>query len=131
MLCLLFLQYLLGMITNLFAVSPTQIPSVNPLDKVFTNGPSLLLFHIVNGLALGLLSISAVIVSTIVKNKRLLLIALSGLGAILFAGESGIEFVLGWYSDDLFSFLMSLGFILSFTAYFVLLWYANQRNLTP
>src|SRR5262245_9452038 len=115
MLCLLFLQYLLGMISNLFVNFPAQQQSsVNPLDSVFTNVPILVLFHILNGLALGLLSICAIIVSAIIKNKRLLLISILGFGAILFAGESGIEFVLGWYSDDVFSFLMSLGFIISF-----------------
>ncbi|MDA4111991.1 MAG: hypothetical protein OK439_05590 [Thaumarchaeota archaeon] len=127
---LLLLQYILGTATNLFANFPTQTASINPLDNVFTNGPTLVLVHFVNGLALGLLSISAVVVSVIVKSKRLILITVCGFGTILFAGESGIEFVLGWYVNNLFSFLMSLGFILSFTAYFVLLWFANPRQLS-
>ncbi|MFI5421320.1 MAG: hypothetical protein ACHQ1H_10175 [Nitrososphaerales archaeon] len=129
LLFLLILQYFLGMASNLFVNFPLQTASVNPLDSVFSNGPNLVLIHIVNGLALGLLSISAIIVSAIVRSRRLILISVSGLLAILFAGESGIEFVLGWYSDNLFSFLMSLGFILSFTAYFALLWFADPKRV--
>lgn len=116
------------MTTNLFVNFPTQNPSVNPLDSIFTNGPYLLVFHVVDGLALGLLSMIGVVVSAMVKNKRILVIAIVGVGAILFAGESGIEFVLGWYSNNLFSFLMSLGFILSFSVYFVLLWFSNEGS---
>lgn len=125
--CLLFLQYVLGMATNLFVIFPTETASVNPLDSVFTHGPSPVLFHIVAGLALGLLSISALILSARTKNRALVTLAAGGLGAILLAGESGIEFVLGWYSNDVFSFLMSFGFILSFTLYFLLFWFATLR----
>ena len=114
------------MTTNLFVEFPTKTASINPLDSVFTNGPYVLLIHIFTGLALGLLSISALILSMLAKERRLVLLALGGLGAVLFAGESGIEFVLGWYSEDLFSFLMSLGFILSFIVYFSLIWYVRQ-----
>ena len=131
MICLLFLQYLLGMATNLFVNFPAKIASINPLDSVFTNGPYLVLGHIVTGLLLGLLAISQIVSAALAKNRPLVLLSVCGLGTILFAGESGIEFVLGWYSEDLFSFLMSLGFILSFATYFALLWYANQRILLP
>jgi hypothetical protein len=129
MICLSFLQYLLGMSANLFVAFPGQIASVNPLDGVFTNGPYLVLLHIVAGLVMGLLSIGTLVLAVRAKSRRLILLALGGLGAILLAGESGIEFVLGWYSDDLFSFLMSFGFILSFVVYFLLLRYADQGNL--
>ena len=114
--------------TNLFVDFPTKIASVNPLDSVFTNGPYLVLSHIVAGLLLGLLAISAVVLAALAKNRPLVLLSVCGLGTILFAGESGIEFVLGWYSEDLFSFLMSLGFILSFANYFVILWYTQIKG---
>lgn len=124
---LLLAQYLLGMISNLFVVFPVQSASINPLDSLFFSGPYVVLFHLLNGLALGLISIAAVVVSASTRNRRLVAIAFCGLGSILFAGESGIEFILGWYSDDLFSFLMSVGFVLSFLSYFALLWFANEK----
>jgi hypothetical protein len=129
MICLLFLQYLLGMSMSLFVAFPGQIASVNPLDSVFTDGPYLVLLHIIAGLTMGLLSIGALVLAARARSRRLILLALGGLGAILLAGESGIEFVLGWYSDNLFSFFMSFGFILSFIVYFLLLRYAEQGGL--
>ncbi len=123
---MLFLQYLVGMTTNLFVDFPSRTASVNPLEGLFTIGPYVVLIHFVIGLALGLLSIGALIVSALTKSRRLAALTLGGSGAIVLAGESGIEFVLGWYSDDLFSFLMSLGFILAFTTYFLSLQYASQ-----
>lgn len=127
---LLFLQYLLSMTTNLFVQFSTQTAPVNPPYGAFTNGPYLLLFHIVDGLALGLLSIPALVLSVLSKSRGLILLALSGLGAIVPAGESGIDdFVLGWYPDGLYSFLMSFGFILSFVLDFLLLLYANRTTL--
>jgi len=123
---LLISQYLLGMWTNLFVVFPSEVPSVNPLDSVFTNGPYLLLSHIVNGIGLGVMSICAVIISLISRNKRLVVLSISGFASILLAGESGIEFVLGWYNDNLYSFLMSLGFIASFAIFFAMLWFSSK-----
>lgn len=129
--CLLVVQYLLGMISNLFVDFPTPLASVNPLDNLFTSGPYPVLIHLLNGLALGILSIIAIIVSVITRSRRLIILSSCGLGATLFAGEAGIEFVLGWYTVDVFSFLMSIGFILSFAAYFLLLWYSSQRASFP
>ncbi|MDA4137324.1 MAG: hypothetical protein OK449_10060 [Thaumarchaeota archaeon] len=127
MACLLFFQYVLGMATNLFVGFPTQTASVNPLDSIFTEGPYAVLVHFFAGLALGILSISTLILSARAKDRTLVILAVGGLGAILLAGESGIEFVLGWYSNDVFSFLMSFGFLLSFTFDFLLLWFASLR----
>lgn len=130
MLGLLLLQYLLGMASNLFVNFPTENPSVkNPLDSVFVNGTYLLLFHIAVGLALGIVSITLIVLSAIARKRSLILISSIGFVSVLLAGESGIEFVLGWYLNNLFSFLMSSGFILAFIAFFALLWYTNQRKV--
>ncbi len=115
----LFFQFLLGMWSNLFVTFPTQSSSVNPLDNVFVNGPYVLTAHIVTGLVLGILSIALLALSVIARKKRAIALALGGLGSILLAGESGIEFVLGWYSNNGFSFSMALGFALSFAIYFL------------
>lgn len=127
-LCLLISQYVLGMGANLFVNFPTEVAGVNPLDSAILNGPYLVSFHIINGLALGLLSIAEIVLGALVRKRGFLLAAIFGFAAIFFAGESGIEFVLGWYTADLLSFLMSLGFIISFGIYFILVWYSNQRT---
>jgi hypothetical protein len=118
---LLFVQFLLGMWTNLFVVFPEFSPSVNPLDQVFLQGPYILAAHIITGVALGILSISVFILSVLARNKRAIVLACAGLGSILLAGESGIEFVLGWYANDVLSFSMALGFVFSFVVYFATL----------
>lgn len=124
---LLFFQYVLGMSNNLFVEFPSRIAGVNPLDSAFARGPYLVAFHILVGIALGLAAIAGLTLSALARSRNLVVLALAGLGFILLAGESGIVFVLGWYSDDLFSFLMSLGFILAFAVYFVLFWYAKKQ----
>lgn len=126
----LILQYLLGMLSNLFVNFPIATPSIkNPLDNTFTNGPYLVAIHVIVGIALGLLSITLVVLCTVSKKRSLILISIAGLGSILFAGESGIEFVLGWYLNNLLSFMMSVGFILAFLAFFLLLWRTNQKQV--
>lgn len=120
-LTLLFAQFLLGTWTNLFAAFPAPSPSVNPLDSVFTNGPYILAAHIITGLTLGILSISVLVLSALARNKVAIVLASAGLGSILLAGESGIEFVLGWYANNLLSFSMAVGFALSFAIYFLIL----------
>lgn len=124
---LLFFQYVLGMGNNLFVEFPSRVAGVNPLDSALTSGPYLVAFHILVGIALGVAAIAVLTLSALARSRNLAILAMAGLGSILLAGESGIEFVLGWYSDDLFSFLMSLGFVLAFALYFVLFWYARVR----
>ncbi len=125
---LLFFQYVLGMGNNLFVAFPSRTAGVNPLDSTFTSGPYLTAIHILVGITLGVAAIGSLALSALARSKILTVIALAGLGSILLAGESGIEFVLDWYSDDLFSFLMSFGFILAFGVYFLLFWYTTKQG---
>jgi hypothetical protein len=131
-LTLLFVQFLLGMWTNLFVAFPQPAPSVNPLDNVFLGGPYILAAHIIAGLVLGILSISVVVLSILVGNNRAIALASAGLGSILLAGMSGIEFVLGWYTNNALSFSMAFAFALSFAIYFLFLWQQDaQKARTP
>ena len=123
---LLFAQFLLGMWTNLFVAFP-QSSSLNPLDLVFTNGPYILLVHIVNGLGLGILAVCVVVLSVIVKTRLLILLTSLGMLSILAAGESGILFVVGFYSDNSLSFSMAFGFISALMMYFFTLMYCGSR----
>lgn len=119
-LSLLFLELLLGMYANLFAAFPSQSPSVDPIDSVLVNGPYVVSAHIINGIALGILSIAAIVLSVFARNRRAIFLSCIGFISILFAGESGVSFALGWYTNNYFSYSMTVGFALSLAIYFVL-----------
>ena len=117
---LLFAQLLLGMWTNLFVSFPSKTPSVNPLDSVLVNGPYIVSAHIINGIVIGVLSILTIALSVIARNRRAVFLSCCGFVSILFAGESGIFFALGWYGNNFLSFSMSTGFVFALAIYFVL-----------
>lgn len=119
-LVLLFLQFLLGMLSNLFATFPLRTPSVNPLDTVLLNGPYVVSAHIINGIIVGILSILTIVLSAVARNRRLIFLSCCGFISILFAGESGILFALGWYTNNYLSFSMTIGFALSLAIYFLM-----------
>ena len=114
---LLFGQILLGMWVNLFAKFPSPTIGVNPLDQLFTGGPVLLVLHVLLGLTLGILSIAGLAAALAIKDKRLAALEVAALLSVLLAGESGIEFVLGWYQEDLYSYAMTVGFVLLTAVY--------------
>lgn len=116
---LLFVQILLGMWVNLYATFPDPTAGVNPLDEAFAGGPTLLVLHVLLGITLGILSIIGLVVALAVKDRRLIALEVAALLSVLLAGESGIEFVLGWYQEDLYSYTMTVGFVL-LTAVYVL-----------
>ncbi len=114
---LLFLQLLLGMWANLFAVFPSPTPPVNPLDQVFTEGPVLLALHVIVGILLGILAIVGVAAAAYARNRGLIALELGALSSVLIAGESGIEFVLGGYQEDFLSYTMTVGYVLLLIVY--------------
>jgi len=114
---LLFLQLLLGMWTNLFTTFPTPSQSVNPIDQIFTEGPPLLTLHVVIGLLLGILSIAGLVGAAYIKNRRLIALEACALVSVLVAGESGIEFVLGGYQENVFSYTMTVGYVMLLATY--------------
>ena len=114
---LLFLQLLLGMWANLFASFPIPLQGVNPFDQIFTEGPALLVLHVIVGLLLGILAIVGLVASVYARNRGLVVLEAGALVSVLVAGESGIEFVLGGYQEDLFSYTMTVGYVLLLVIY--------------
>ena len=114
---LLFVQVLLGMWVNLFAISPVQTTGVNPLDQIFTQGPVLLTMHFLVGFTLGILTIVGLAGAVAIKDRRLIELETSALLSVLLAGESGIEFVLGWWQENVYSYTMTVGFVLLLAVY--------------
>ncbi len=122
---LLFLQILLGMWVNLFASFPNPTSGVNPIDLIFNEGPFPLTLHFFVGILLGVLSIALLAAAVVMKDRRFIVLGSAALGSVLLAGESGIEFVLGWYQENIYSYMMTVGFVLLVAVY---VWAGRQMR---
>ena len=121
-LAFLTLQFILGMVLNLFVTFPS-IPPGSP-DPVYFNAiisTPFLLEHFIVGVGLLLGSIWILLGAAYIKNHRMLAASTFGFLAILVAYVSGFEFLLSGFQDDVFSFSMSMGFIVALAAYIALL----------
>ncbi len=122
---LLAVQFITGMIINLFAPMNIQPYSSYPfmmgyMMYVFSTIP-LLSFHMMLGIIIGMVSIAMLVISAIKKdNKILILSSVEGL-FVLMAGISGINFVLSGLSNNWLSLIMSIGFIGSLISLFFIL----------
>jgi hypothetical protein len=107
------------MFANLFATLPTSSPSNNALAEIFTSGSLALRAHVV--IAFVLLGIALVIlaISVYTKRKDLVGIAAVSLVSLAIAFYAGLQFILSGYTNNISSYLMSVGFILSVWAYFL------------
>jgi hypothetical protein len=104
---LLSLQFVLGILANLY----TTIPSSKPYE-VF-NKFNFIAFHAINGMLL--LVLASVFLARAVKGKRLIREAAQGLSSIVLAFIFGELFV--FTQKDIFSFLMALSFLGALFAY--------------
>jgi hypothetical protein len=105
---LLVIQFILGMLANLFA----QIPTVEPYVVWHYFGPILL--HTLNGLFLLILSIIFIIHA--IRVKKFVRPGIAGAVAIAIAIFCGVTFVNAG-QNNVYSFIMSLGFIVAFIVY--------------
>lgn len=118
---LLVIQYILGMTTNLFVHFPE---SGTPKDFwEFSQNQIPLAMHIIVGFLLLLGSIWLFIRALISKNNTWLKASTVSLIGIFGAWISGVIFIPS--QSDMYSFLMAIGFILSFTA---LLWGLSRSS---
>ncbi len=104
-LALLLLQNLLGMGLNLYV----DLSSYPTIEDAFRAAPALGV-HVLTAFAI--IGTSAYVFARTVgtKDRRMLLMALAGLGFVLLAFFSGIEFTF-FGQVDAFSFLMEAGFV--------------------
>lgn len=117
MMPLLIIQFLTGTYVSLFTVFPASSSTVNPLEQIFTNGLLLLAAHVVLGFIILLIGIALLALGAFLRQRLSLLLASFGLVAILISILTGMAFVLGGYSDNTLSYLMSVGFIFSIAIY--------------
>ena len=114
---LLIIQFLTGTYVSLFTVFPASSSTVNPMEQIFTDGLFLLAAHVVVGFIILLIGTVLLALGAFLKQRLSLLLASFGLVAILISILTGMAFVLGGYSDNTLSYLMSVGFILSIAIY--------------
>jgi hypothetical protein len=130
----LVIQFILGMYLNLFGIFPSQVSSGGGMGGMMSTmmggssgmpTMSILMVHMLNGYSLGIISLIVLGLSAYTKSPRLVAFSIVGTAFILFAGISGLSFMLSMFSDNLLSFSMALGFIGAFIAYFFELYSAR------
>jgi hypothetical protein len=129
MLVLLFFQYYFGISDN-FSLSnvPAQPPisfSVSAIMGYLTGPASVVLIHAFSGLFLFLFSFVIILFSARSEIKILGTLAILGTIGIAGAMTSGLLFVLSGFQNDGASLGMAIGFILTFSVYFVELYFSR------
>jgi hypothetical protein len=119
LLALLAAQFLLGMITNLYAPIHPAVPGLHgnlgarlgaAARRALLHSPPELKIHVAAGLAIGAGAISLAVLSLRARQRPWRLFALLGLFTSVPAGLAGAAF-LAYHQDDLYSLPMSIGFL--------------------
>jgi hypothetical protein len=118
----LVLLFVSGMIINLFVTFP-EIPEItlqsNQYFPLFNEYP-ILLGHFLLGILLLISAIVTIIMSYVIKKTKIILINLVGFLSVILALVSGFVFMQYTFSNSVYSFTMSLGFLLALIAYLVM-----------
>lgn len=120
-LLLLSIEFVLGMLVNLFVEIPSPLPGTTGgilqalvWSLAQTRMPSLWL-HVVVGIALLFISIALIVLSIVARQSRWMIASLLAALGILFATLSGMGFVNT--GEDASSMAMSIGFVLALLSY--------------
>lgn len=117
MMPMLIIEFLIGSYVSLFSSFPPHTAAVDPFTQIFTASGLWLALHVVLGFAILGLSLAILAFGAVLKKGSIALLGTLGLVTVTFTIVMGIEFVLGGYSDNVFSYGMSAGFIFSFVLY--------------
>jgi hypothetical protein len=125
LLSMLAIQFVLGMILNLFVTLPKTHPgqtgnyfsrSVYGFEWAISNGGGIvLLLHVVVAIALLLASLSLVVRTINAKSSYWIVISIIGAIGVIVALTNGLAFI--GYDSDVASFVMAIGFIVAGVAY--------------
>ncbi|MEM0157979.1 MAG: hypothetical protein QW812_00510 [Thermoplasmataceae archaeon] len=123
-LLLLLIQFLIGMWMNLFAVFPTSrsAPFMFEIMGVMLSVPELMI-HMMVGVIIGIVAIIIMITFLVKLDHFPLLLSGFAFASILAAGIGGLEFLFSGFVDNVFSFVMSIGFILAMIFYSLILYF--------
>lgn len=124
---LLGLQFLLGMLANLFVTVPTAHPGAHAgeyfsgvaQDVVWAlgNAVAALRLHVIVGLLLFLAALWLLVLAIAARRRGRIVVASVGLFAIWAAGMNGASFMN--YYEDFSSLIMALGFLVATVAYVI------------
>ena len=127
---MLLIQYLLGIVVNLFVTIPDKHPGANPpeyfggvvqsVSWAILHGGLWLTLHAAFGLVLLLGAVGTLVQAVGLGGGRRITWSALGLVGVLFAGFNGGSFLN--YNHDFSSMLMAIGWALAMTAYVVLLY---------
>ena len=119
---LLILQFLMGMWLNLFATFPTISTSsgmIGIMSSIMVGGMGLLMTHMMMGFLILFASVAVLALSSYSGRTDVVLLGIAGLALIALAGISGLSFMFSGFQNDLYSYLMAVGFIFAFLVYSV------------
>ena len=110
---LLFIQYWLGMVINLFA----NISKTNPLNFLIYSGGFELLVHIINGFLILVVSLIIILYCIKLTNSLFSKLSILAMLFIISALNMGFVFILEGMNNS-FSITMAMIFISTYTLYF-------------
>lgn len=124
-LTLLGVQFLLGILTNLYVSLPHRsfggifaMSAMMPAMRSATGvGRPLLMAHMMTGPLLVVVALAVVVAAVGTGRVFNIVLSVIALGAVLLAGYSGMAFLMGG-GNSIQSFLMASGFLVAFSAYF-------------
>jgi hypothetical protein len=132
-LLLLAVQFLVGMLVNLFVIVPDQHPGTNAPEYfsgvaqgvlwALGNSEWELRLHAVVGLLLALASMALIIFAIVLRRRSWIITSILGFIGIFAAGFNGASFMN--YGHDFSSLLMSIGFLLAVISYALGLYYTR------
>lgn len=109
------LEFLLGMIVNLYVQFPANSPNGNVFTWV-TQHSTLTMIHILLGTVILVLGLFNLILTTSMQGKVAIITSIVGFVSILFSWGSGMAFLTNG-QQNMMSLDMSIGFILSVFVY--------------
>ena len=125
----LIIEFTIGMWMNFFAVFPSfgQPFSMYGMMQVMFSVPELMV-HMMLGIFIGVMSLPIFFVFAMAGDYKLSALSAVSSVSILIAGIGGLEFMFSGFTNNIFSFLMSIGFILSVVAYASILYIVSIRR---
>jgi len=122
---LLFIQFWLGMSTNLFITVPLD----GPLNFLGYSGGEEVLAHIVSGILILTIAILLLVYSFKLKNRIVLGFSAAAFVFVILAIFNGFTFIL-YGQDDGFSMGMAVSFLFAFAFGFSSLYFAGKAEAT-
>ena len=124
-LSLLVFQFLIGMYLNLFVNIPAAISFSRMMSlSVSYDGFGFVMFHMMLGMLIAFVSLGMLVMSFFNGHSQTTVISLALFLSVLLAGINGLLFLFGG-QNNINSYLMSIGFILSIIFDMLLIMFVN------